>query len=331
MVKVFFSFLFVMFLTCDFAYAVEFSLKNCKNMFITNEVVNINYYRIDADCKNLNGDYVHTYKNHVFEADLYKLCNVDGRIKSAEYCTVKHSELGKNCNIKKVHTYNGHTQHYRVYADCKNKKGVHVDAFKKYVHKDELGFLCNVDGEIKKLGEEGCKVPKDNWTGLCSENSIIRSVEYCAVKYSKLGKNCNIKKVHTYHDHTQHYRVYADCKNKKGKLVDAFREDVYKDVLGHLCNVDGVITKPGEKGCKDICGGSAEYCTVKNSKLGKNCNIKAVHTYHGHTQHYRVYADCKNEKGKLVDAFKEHVYKGELGNLCNVNGVIIKSGEEGCK
>ena len=273
MVKVFFSFLFAMFLICDFAYSRP---PNAFNNFFDNvkpkhmlDIVKDSelgktctidtvetydghrgHYKIYAMCKGANGIPLYAYKEYVAEGDLDKLCNVDGRIRSAEYCTVKYSELGKNCDISKAETYHGHTQHYRIYASCKNEKGDYVHAFKKYVHKDELGFLCNVDGEIKKLGEEGCKVPKNDWTGLCSENNIIRSEEYCTVKYSRLGRNCNIKKVHTYHDHTQHYRVYADCKNKKGKLVDAFIEHVYKDVLGNLCNVDGVIIKPGEEGCK---------------------------------------------------------------------------------
>ena len=139
-----------------------------------------------------------------------------------------------------------------------------------------------------------------------------------AVRNSELGKTCDIKKVETYGTHRSHYRIDADCINNKGDKVHTHKNYVFEDDLSRLCNVDGTIR-------------SAEYCIVKNSRLGKNCNIKGVHTYHGHTQHYRVYADCKNEKGKLVDAFKEHVYKHELHDLCNVNGVITKPGEEGCK
>ena len=166
---------------------------------------------------------------------------------------------------------------------------------------------------------------------VCNIDGKIGSVALCAVKNSKLGKNCNIHRVEIYNGHTQHYKIYADCKNKEGKDVDAFRKYVYEGELGLLCNVNGVITKPGEKGCKDICGGSAEYCTVKNSKLGKNCKIESVHTYNNHTKHYKIHASCKNKKGEDVRAYRKHVYKDELGNLCNVNGVITKPGEEGCK
>ena len=261
MVKVFFSFLFAMFLICDFAYSRP---PNAFNNFFDN-----------------------VKPKHMLDI-------------------VKNSELGKTCTIDTVETYDGHRSHYHIIAQCIGPNEVLVDVDKRNVAEADLGKLCNVGGKIG-------------------------SVAHCTVKNSKLGKNCNIHKVERYNGHTQHYKIYADCKNKEGKDVDAFIKYVYKGELDLLCNVDGVITKPGEKGCKDICGGSEEYCTVKNSKLGKNCNIKAVHTYHGHTQHYRVYADCKNKKGKLVDAFIEHVYKGELGNLCNVNGVITKSGEEGCK
>ena len=66
-----------------------------------------------------------------------------------------------------------------------------------------------------------------------------------------LGSDCNIESIGLDY-RGNHYTVCASCKNKKEKnaYISTCRGDIADYDLESLCNIDGKIKRPGEKGCR---------------------------------------------------------------------------------